>query len=71
MHFAGEDEFLEFHALRSEGFYQPLGLTEGNVTIVIAVNQKDWRAPALNVGEWGRLKGRTLDFAQFIGVERG
>ena len=71
MHLAGKDEFLEFHSLCSEGFHQPLRLTEGNVAIVIAVNQKDGRAPVLNVGQRGRIERRTLDFTQLIGIQRG
>ena len=44
--FIGEDELLEFDALLSEGSSERHGLGEGDVAIVIALDEQDRRAPS-------------------------
>src|SRR5262249_47399091 len=47
----GEDELLEGHALLPERLGEVHALAEGDVPVVVAVDEEDGRAPRLHGGE--------------------
>src|ERR1044072_7485404 len=59
MHFVREDELLELDVLLAEPPREVNHLAEGDVAVVVALNQKDGRAPLLDGGD-GRGFERDL-----------
>ena len=55
--FVGKDELLKIDALFTQSFDERDSLVEGNVAIVIAVDQQNGRAPGADGGEWRGLEG--------------
>src|SRR6266850_1054079 len=67
MHFVGEDELLDFHALLPEPGDQIHRLREINIAIVVAMNEEHGRLPGAHGGdrrgimsELGQLWGNVL-----------
>jgi hypothetical protein len=59
VHLVGEDELLDLDPLLAESPDQAHGLAEGNVPVVVAMDEKDGRAPAREVyllGQEGQLR---------------
>src|SRR5580704_7748158 len=58
MNLIGEDQLLEWNALLSERPGERHGLRKGDITIVVALDEQDRRAPGSNGGHGRRLPGR-------------
>ena len=55
MNLVRENQLIEGHALFAQRLGQVDHLGEGDVAIIVAVNEEDGRFPGVDGGDWGRL----------------
>ena len=68
MHLTGEDELLERDTLLAQRLREVHALAEGDVAVVVAVDEKHGGAPGLDGGHRRRVEGEARHVLAFRGV---